>query len=360
MRLYAALDLHADNNYLVVINEQDQVVYRRKQANELGPLLKVLEPFRPQLAGIVVESTYNWYWLVDGLMEAGWKVHLANTAGTEQYTGLKHSNDWTDAHWLAHLLRLGILPEGYIYPRAERAVRDLLRERFRLVQERSRQIISIEGIFARQRGVALSRRRIGELDSRKLEKSLGEDPLVQQAVEARLGVLGTLESQICRLEETVTEQVESQPDYERLQTVWGVGKVLGRTILLETGPIGRFAQAGHYLSYCRMVESRKWSNGKKKGENNRKCGNRYLCWAFMEAAHFAGRYYPPAQAFVDRKTVQGHRVLGLKALASKLCRASYFVLRDQVEFDPKRVFGSTGGSRSESRPIGVGLESRQG
>ena len=359
MTLYAALDLHANNNYLVVIDEQDQVVYRRKQANELGPLLRVLEPFRQQLVGLVVESTYNWYWLVDGLMEAGWKVHLANTAGTEQYAGLKHSNDWTDAHWLAHLLRLGILPEGYIYPKAQRAVRDLLRERFRLVQERSRQIIGIEGIFARQRGVALSGRRIGELDGPELEKRFSEEPLVRQVVEARLGVLGALQTQISRLEETVTQHVEGQPDYERLQTVWGVGKVLSRTILLETGPINRFAQQGDYLSYCRMVESRKWSNGKKKGENNRKCGNRYLGWAFMEAAHFAGRYYPPAQAFVDRKTVQGHRVLGLKALASKLCRASYFVLRDQVEFDPKRVFGSTGGSRPESRPIRVGPQSRQ-
>jgi transposase len=359
MTLYAAIDLHSNNNYLVVIDERDQVVFRRKQANELGLVLKALEPFRGQLAGIVVESTYNWYWLVDGLMEAGWRVHLANTVGAEQYAGIKHSNDWTDAQWLAHLLRLGILPEGTIYPKAERAVRDLLRERMRLVAERSRQIISIEGTFARQRGVQLSSRRIGELDSLQLEKCFTDDPLVRQAVEARLAVLEALQSQISRLEKTVSQQVETQPEYERLQTVWGVGKVLGRTILLETGPIGRFAQEGNYLSYCRMVESKKWTNGKKKGENNRKCGNRYLCWAFMEAAHFACRYYPQAQAFVDRKTVRGHRVLGLKALASKLCRASYFVLRDQVEFDPKRLFGSAGGSRPESRPMGVGVQSRQ-
>jgi transposase len=182
MRLYAALDLHSNNNYLVVIDERDQVVFRRKQANELGPLLMVLEPFRPQLFGIVVESTYNWYWLVDGLMESGWKVHLANTAGAEQYAGIKHSNDWTDAHWLAHLLRLGILPEGTIYPKAERAVRDLLRERMRLVAERSRQILSIEGTFARQRGLQLSRRQIGQLDSLELEKCLSDAPLVRQAV----------------------------------------------------------------------------------------------------------------------------------------------------------------------------------
>jgi hypothetical protein len=121
MTLYAAIDLHSNNNYLVVIDERDQVVFRRKQANVLSVVLQALEPFRGQLIGIVVESTYNpsgrtfgWYWLVDGLMEAGWRVHLANTAAIQQYEGIKLKNDWTDAQWLAHLLRLGILPEGYI------------------------------------------------------------------------------------------------------------------------------------------------------------------------------------------------------------------------------------------------------
>jgi transposase len=359
MPLYAAIDLHSNNNYLVVIDEQDRVVLRRKQSNVLSVVLQALEPFRPDLSGIVVESTYNWYWLVDGLMESGWNVHLANTSAIQQYEGIKLRNDWTDAQWLAHLLRLGILLEGYIYPKGERSVRDLLRERLRLVQERSRQILSLEGTFARQRGIQLNAQRIGEMTREQVAQCFAQDPLTGQAVEARLVVLNTLKGQITKLEKTVDQQVQTQPDYRRLQTVWGVGKVLGRTILLETGSIRRFEQEGNYLSYCRMVESQQWSNGKKKGEGNRKCGNRYLCWAFMEAAHFAWRYYPPARSFVDRKAQRGHRVLGLKALASKLCRASYFVLRDQVEFDPNRLFGSTSGSRPENRPLGVGRPSRQ-
>ena len=77
----------------------------------------------------MVESTYNWYWLVDGLMDADYRVHLANPAAIQQYSGLKYSDDHSDARWLGHLLRLGVLPEGYIYPKADRAVRDLLRKR---------------------------------------------------------------------------------------------------------------------------------------------------------------------------------------------------------------------------------------
>jgi transposase len=359
MTLYAGDDLHSNNNFLVVSNEGDEVVLKRKLPNVLSVVLQALEPFRGQLVGIVVESTYNWYWLVDGLREANWRVHLAHPAGNEQYSGLKYTNDWSDAQWLAQLLRLGLLKEGTIYPKAERALRDLLRERGRLVQERSGHVISLEGLVSRVTGHKPSADEVRQLEAAELEKIGLTEPLVREAVAARLAVLKSLNEQIHRLEKQVHQQLQSNAGYERLQTVWGVGKTLSRTILLETGPVGRFAQEGNFLSYCRMVESQRLSNSKKKGENNRKCGNRYLCWAFMEAAHFAARYHPEARAFVDHKSAGRRRVLGLKALASKLCRASYFVMRDGVEFDPKRLFGSSARSGSGSRVLGVGAVNPQ-
>ena len=76
-----------------------------------------LSAYQDSLQGIVVESTYNWYWLVDSLMDQGHKLHLANTAAIQQYEGLKHTDDHSDAHWLAQLLRLRVLPQGYIYPK---------------------------------------------------------------------------------------------------------------------------------------------------------------------------------------------------------------------------------------------------
>ena len=112
----------------------------KQVANDLALILATLEPFRDDLRGIAVESTYNWYWLVDGLMEAGYRVHLANPSGIKQYEGLKHSDDRDDAFFLAHLLALGILPEGYIYPKEERPVRDLLRKRSFLVKHRTAHI----------------------------------------------------------------------------------------------------------------------------------------------------------------------------------------------------------------------------
>jgi len=139
--------LHSDNNVTVLIDEKDEVVYRKRLPNDLRLILEQLSAYQSRVEGIVVESTYNWYWLVDGLMEQGYKVHLANTAAIQQYNGLKYTDDDSDARWLAHLLRLGVLPEGYIYPRAERPVRDLLRKRSQLVRHRTTNLLSIQNLF---------------------------------------------------------------------------------------------------------------------------------------------------------------------------------------------------------------------
>src|ERR1700704_3714077 len=134
MKLYGGIDLHSNNCVVVLVDEDSREVLRKRIDNDLSKMIDLLERYQSDITGLVVESTYNWYWLVDGLMEAGYAVHLANPAAIVQYQGLKYSADEHDARWLAHLLRLGILYEGYIYPREARAVRDLMRRRLQLVQ----------------------------------------------------------------------------------------------------------------------------------------------------------------------------------------------------------------------------------
>ena len=157
MKLYGAIDLHSTNNVTVVIDEQDRVVYQKRLPNDLALILKELSVYQSELQGIVVESTYNWYWLVDGLMAEGYKVYLANTAAIQQYEGLKYTDDHSDARWLAHLLRLGVLPQGYIYPKAERPVRDLLRKRSQLVRQRTTNLLSIQNLMTRNTGSSAPR-----------------------------------------------------------------------------------------------------------------------------------------------------------------------------------------------------------
>jgi len=163
MTLYGGIDLHANNNVVVVQDERDKVVGRERLPNDLRTVSAWLEPYRMDLAGVVVESTYNWYWLVDGLMEQGYPVHLANTVAIQQYDGLKYRDDASDARWLTKLLRLGQLAEGHIYPRVERAIRDLLRKRSRLVRQATMNLLSIQNLFARNKGTCISANRAKEL-----------------------------------------------------------------------------------------------------------------------------------------------------------------------------------------------------
>jgi len=153
MKLYGGIDLHSNNSVIALLDEEDRPVYRRRLGNDLDMILSALAPHQAAIEGLVVESTYNWYWLVDLLMAKGYEVHLANPAAIQKYKGLKHADDRHDANWLAEMLRLNILPEGYIYPKEERALRDLLRKRGHLVRLRTSLIISLQHIITRNCGI---------------------------------------------------------------------------------------------------------------------------------------------------------------------------------------------------------------
>jgi transposase len=303
----------------------------------LDRILKGLEPFKDNIEGIAVESTYNRYWLVDGLMAAGYRVRLVNTAAVKQYEGLKYTDDDSDAFWLAHLLRLGILPTGHIYPKESRGVRDLLRKRGQLVRQRTAHILSIENLYARNSGDRLSCNAIKCLTEEQIQQQFA-DPNVALAIDSNRILMNALDQQIKVLEQALLKQTKLNPRYRKLLTIDGVGEVLALTITLETGDIGRFAQVGNFTSYCRCVGSEKLSNGKKKGQGNSKNGNKYLAWAFVEAANFAIRFNEQAKRFYQRKAAKRNRVVALKAVAHKLARASYYVMRDQVPFDSTKLF----------------------
>lgn len=338
MELFAGVDLHSNNGYYGIINKEGERVFQKKLLNALPIVLSVLRPFKEKIKGIVVESTYNWYWLVDGLMENGYRVHLANPAGIQQYNGLKHADDKSDALFLAELLRLGILPEGHIYPKQERPVRDLFRRRIMLVQQRTSHILSFQGLMTRQTGAGMSSNAVKTLKEEEVQTFLDEEYLILVG-ETNISIVRFLTEKIRILEKAALKRVKLQPEYEKLLTVPGIGKILALTIMLETGSIGRFDGSGNYASYCRAVKAKRLSNNKKKGKGNQKNGNRYLGWAYVEAANFAIRFCPEAKRYYQRKMARTNRIVAIKALASKISKACYFIMRDQVDFDLKKMFG---------------------
>ena len=312
-------------------------MYQKRLPNDLSLIAQQLSSYRRSLEGIVVESTYNWYWLVDGLMEKGYRLHLANTAAIQQYNGLKYTDDHSDARWLAHLLRLGVLPEGYIYPKEERAVRDLSRKRGQLVHQRTANLLSIQSLISRTTGNMISAKYIKALNIQRVDGVL-PDPDLVLALKANLAVMNSADAQIEILEKTVQERVKLRPEFKVLKTVPGIGPILALTIMLETGEIERFASVGNYASYCRCVGSQKISNGKRKGTGNTKNGNKYLAWAFVEAANFAIRFNSRIKSFYQKKKSKSHAIVAIKAVAHKLSRACYYIIKDQVAFDITKAF----------------------
>jgi transposase len=337
--LYAGVDLHSNNNVIVVCDASGCEVYRKRLRNDLALVAQALAPHRESLCGIVVESTYNWYWLVDGLMDLGYTLHLANTVAIQKYSGLKHADDHSDAQWLADMLRLGILPEGYIYPKEERAVRDLLRKRAHLVRQRTSNVLSIKNIMARNTGATLRSDAIKGLSDEMID-SLFTDAHLALSVKASARVLRVQSEQIALLEKAALNQVRLREAYRNLRSVSGIGEVLALTIMLETGDIHRFPTVGDFASYARCVGSAHLSNGKKKGRGNTKNGNRYLRWAFGEAANFAIRFAPQIQRYYQRRKDHGRSVMSARAaVAHKLANACYHMLWNNTSFDVNKAFG---------------------
>ena len=332
MQLYAGLDLHSRNTYIGIMDNKFKRIFAKRVSNKLPVILETLAPFHDQLKGLVVESTFNWYWLVDGLMDAGYQgVHLANPSAMKQYEGIKHTDDQHDAFFLAHMLILGILPQGYIYPQKDRPVRDLARKRLFLVRHKTSHILSLQSLISRCCGQKISANEIRNFTVEDLQQLLKEEHVVLSA-QANLDTIVFLRQQIRRLEKTITKKVKLHKAFHQLLTVPGIGLILAMTIMLEVGDIGRFPQVGDFASYCRCVSSQRLSDGKSKGHGNRKNGNRYLSWAFTEAAHLSRRYNEHFRSYYNRKVAQANTSLATKALSNKLARICYYIMRDQVPF----------------------------
>jgi transposase len=336
-KIMAGIDLHSNNLVVGLVDQDGQRLAHRKLECKLPPIVEFLKPYKERLDTVAVESTYNWYWLVDGLQLEGYPVVLANPAKIDQYSGIKHADDKNDAFFLAELARLKILPTGYIYDRRLRPVRDLLRRRISLVHQRTSLMLSFKSLFTRTTGQKMELRQVKALGVEEAAE-LYEHPANQLIAQVQIHHIQELDESIEQLEKAVLSVVRHLPCYPKLTTLPGVGLILGMTIAMETGPIERFAEAGHYASYCRAVDSKRLSNGKKKGDNNQKCGNKYLGWCYVEAAHFSCRTDELCRRWYDRKAARTNPVIATKALACKLAKAAWFLMAEQVDYDPKRVF----------------------
>ena len=338
MKIMVGIDLHSNNALCGLMDENGRRLLHKKLPCDLAAVLELLQPYRERIATIGIESTFNWYWLVDGLQDHDYHVVLANPAAMQPYSGKKHTDDVSDAYFIAELLRLNLLPTGYIADRKIRPVRDLLRRRLMLVRQRTTLILSFKSLNERTLGQRVPLARVKAMKAAEAQARFTA-PADQLLGSEQITLMSHLTDSITRLEQHILGVTGKTQAYQRLQELPGIGKILGLTIALETGDPQRFADAGNFASYCRCVRSVRQSNTKKKGENNRKCGNKYLAWAFVEAAHFACRHDEQCRRFYDRKKQQTNPVIATKALACKLAKAAWHVMAQDTPYDAERVFG---------------------
>jgi transposase len=216
-------------------------------------------------------------------------------------------------------------------------MRDLLRKRLQLVRQKTSHILSFKNLVSRNLGFQMPSNDIKKLREEDVEDMFKEEHLVL-AGQANIATMRFLKEKITEIEKAVLEKAKLKKEYHKLLTVPGIGKILALTIMLETGDIKRFREVGNYVSYCRCVGSTRISNGKSKGEGNRKNGNKYLSWAYVEAANFAIRGYPYVRSYYQKKAAKTNNIVAIKAVSHKLARASYYVIKNQEVFDPKKAF----------------------
>jgi transposase len=342
MRFYCGLDLSARTCQVCVVDEELRVVVERKESNELFRIIRLIEPYKESLE-IVVESTLNWYWLVDGLQEAGYEVCLAHTLGLYLISGAKVKTDRRDAFALAKLLRAGVIPKAYIYPKDKRPIRDLVRKRARLVRLRASEYVSLSGLMLSHGILGFTRNDIKQVVDEDIEM-IFRSPWLRTHAKHELRRIWFYTQQIREMEQMILKEVADCPDYRRLLKITGIGEILAITIYFEVGDIARFKSARHFSSYSRVVPGVAQSGTSKKRGHGSKQGNAYLKWAFSQAAVHAVRYCPRVRRCYERHLKrhrgQAGKLIARSIIAHKLAQAVFYVLRDRVQYKEEMLFGS--------------------
>jgi len=336
-RYFCGVDLHANSMYLKIMNRSGQVLYKRNMPNNMAVFKKILTPFLPDVA-VGVESTFNYYWLYDGCVEAGIPFYLGHAAYMKAIAGNKKKNDPLDAETIAHLMRSNLFPQAYPYPAEMRAVRDLLRRRHRLVRHRSEAYTHVQ-LLLRQQGICEFRGKdVKSVDGKEQILNSLNDPDVYYLLKSDLLLIDQLDKLLSKIEKQIKTRAfhHNGTDYSLLKTVTGVGDMLALSILYETHDIMRFPNVQNYASYCRVIRVQRTSAGKNNYGRNQKMGNPYLKWTYGQILVHARQSSERINACYQKLEARRCAKLARGIISHKFAVAVYHMLRKKVAFDENR------------------------
>lgn len=339
-QFYCGIDLHANTMHVCVVDQQAKKCLHRNFKNDDPEFwLKRVEPFRQQDLVVGCESTFNWYWLADLCRENKIPFVLGHALYLKAIHGGKTKSDPIDSEKLAMLLRGGNFPTSYVYPKALRSTRDLLRRRTYLVRRRAEAIGHVQ-LVRMQHNLPAFEKKISYKSNRAGVAGQFADQSARVNIEVDLkladhydGLIGQMELYLER-----TAKVHDPQTFYLLVTIPGIGRILAMTLLYEIHDIRRFAGVGDFLSYARLVRGSHTSAGKTYAAPGKKMGSPHLKWAFSEAVPLLKRQCPAAAQYAARIEKKHNKARAMSLLAVKLGRGVYYMLRQKRPFDVETFF----------------------
>ena len=340
-QFYCGIDLHAKTMHICLVNQAGEVLLHRNLPTEPERFLKAIAPYCKQDLVVGVECMFTWYWLADLCAKHEIAFVLGHALYMKAIHGGKAKNDKIDSEKIAMLLRGGMLPQAYTYPKGMRATRDLLRRRMYMMHHRAEALAHIVNTFSQYNLPALSKKLTYAANRLGVAEQF-TDPSARLSVEADLKLVDHFDEQLRHLELQLSRsaKVDDPQSYYLLRSVPGIGKILALVMLYEIHDIRRFPKAGNFLSYARLVRCAHESAGKRLGSGGKKIGNAHLKWAFSEATVLLIRQLPAAKGYVETLAKKHGKGKALAILSARLGRTLYLMLKRREPFEAHRFLKS--------------------
>jgi len=330
---YCGIDLHARTLYVCIIDQGGTTCLHKEIPADPDKLLNIIEPYRDNIV-IGVECMHCWYWVADVCEQQGIHFILGHALYMKAIHGGKAKNDRIDSFKIANLIRGGNFPLAYVYPQAMRATRDLLRRRMKIVRHGADLKAHVVNTTS-QYNLPPNKLNLKNISAREQLKSTFPDVSVQKNIDLDMVILDCYAKQLSKVEWFIEQQAKQHNPVHLhlLKSITGVGPILSLTIIYEIGDIHRFESVQKFASYARLVKCKAESAGKSYGTQGNKIGNAHLKWAFSEAAVLYLRGNDKAKRYLDKLQRRMSKAKALSALAHKLGRCVYFMLKNETVFD---------------------------
>lgn len=333
---YCGIDLHARSLYVCILDDLGDTVLHKEISAKPQALLRLLEPYAGNVI-VGVECMHCWYWVADWCEDNQIDFVLGHALYMKAIHGGKAKNDKIDSFKIAKLLKGGNFPVAYHYPKAMRATRDLMRRRMHITRHSAQLKAHIKNTGS-QYNHPPNALNLRYPSAREKMRNKFIDASVQATIDLDLNLIDTYNHELAKVEWHIKKHArQHRPvDFNILKSISGVGDILALTILYEIGDIDRFESVQKFASYSRLIKCKAESAGKTYGTQGNKIGNAHLKWAFSEAAILYLRNNDCAKRYLKTLEKRMPKSKALSALAHKLGRSIYYMLKNKVIFDESK------------------------